>query len=89
MTDKENLLLERLKKNPNFQLAVDRLALEPVVSEAETFSRKVSNRINAWYQELQYSPVVERQTFTESSTPRIFWTYQELKEWITVTKFTL
>lgn len=89
MTDKENLLLERLKKNPNFQLAVDRLALEPVTSEAETFSRKVSNRINAWYQELQYSPVVERQTFIESQTPRIFWTCQELKEWITVTKFTL
>jgi hypothetical protein len=89
MTDVEKLLHDRLLQLPGFQLAVSRLQLEPVISQAELASRKVSNHVEQLLREIHHSPVVQRKIITESSTPRIFWSSMELKQWISDNQFTL
>jgi hypothetical protein len=92
LTPKEQAFLDRLQQQPGFSTMMQRLELTPIPSEAYRQSLAVQARVDVLIQEFTNTlnlPVAARSTYTEPPGPRLFWSPEQMKEWITTTKATL
>lgn len=70
MTRIELLTLERLKTiNPNIQLAIDRLGLDPSIqSPSQRESALISNRVSSWFENFS-QPAPDRYIIPDTFSP--------------------
>lgn len=90
MTDIEKISLERARKiNPHLDLLIKTFDLDiNTLTPAEKTSAQVQNRVDQWFSEFA-QPAKPMDVYVEPNIPRIFWTPEQMKEWITKTNFSL